>query len=293
MKHIYKFLILSLVLAGLSSCSGDYDSFLEEYKYEGTPSKVSNIVAESLPGAIKLKWDVPSDSNYYFVQIKYYDHRTEEEKAAIATAKTNELIIPNTLAKFGKYEFTFQSFNDRKIGSEIQRIEALSGKAPIQENIQATKIDLKAENLSTNAQEPSEGHIANLLDGNGNTFFHTQWSGGDTRPPLPHYMDIKLDEPLSAFRFYYLNRNGSEAAPEHVEIYVSNDGKEWTELTKIRGGLPSGSRGEYTSEILQSETPFTYLRWSVTQVYGMKGYWNMAEFSLYDIQIEIIDPEQD
>lgn len=106
-------------------------------------------------------------------------------------------------------------------------------------------------------------------------------------------MDIKLDEPLSNFRFYYLNRNGSVAAPEHVDILVSKDGKEWTELTKITGGLPSGSRGEYTSAILQSETPFSYLRWSVTQVYGMKGYWNMAEFALYDIQIEIIDPEQD
>lgn len=293
MKHIYKYLLLFLTLAGLSSCGGDYDSFLEEYKYEGTPSQVSNITAESLPGAIKLKWDVPSDSNYYFVQIKYYDHWTGEDKAAIATAKTNELVIPNTLAKFGEYKFTFQTFNDRKVGSEIQHIEALSGKAPVQENIQATKIDLKAENLSSNAQEPSEGHISNLLDGNGNTFFHTQWSGGDSRPALPHYMDIKLDEPLSNFRFYYLNRNGSVAAPEHVDILVSKDGKEWTELTKITGGLPSGSRGEYTSAILQSETPFSYLRWSVTQVYGMKGYWNMAEFALYDIQIEIIDPEQD
>lgn len=293
MKYIYKYLILSLILMKLNSCGGDYDSFLNEYQYEGTPSKVSNIIAESMPGAIKLKWEVPADSNYYFLQIKYYDHLTGENKAAIATAKTDELIIHNTLAKFGKYEFSFQTFNDRKEGSEVQLLEAFSGKAPKQENIQATKIKLKPENLSSNAQEPSEGPISNLLDGNGNTFFHTQWSGGNARPPLPHYMDIKLDEPLTDFRFYYLNRNGSEAAPEHVDIFVSNDGEQWNKLTKITGGLPSGSRGEYTSEILHSETPFTYLRWSVTQVYGMKGYWNMAEFSLYDIKIEIIDPEED
>ena len=58
--------------------------------------------------------------------------------------------------------------------------------------------------LSTNAQEPTEGPIANLVDGNSGSFFHTRWSS--PLIALPHYIQIDFTEPHQDFVINYVNR---------------------------------------------------------------------------------------
>ena len=65
---------------------------------------------------------------------------------------------------------------------------------------------IEADQLSTNAQEPSEGPIKNLIDGKGNTFFHTRWSSPQIE--LPHYIQIDFKEAHEDFAIYYQNRYG-------------------------------------------------------------------------------------
>lgn len=66
--------------------------------------------------------------------------------------------------------------------------------------------------LSTDNQEPSEGPIKNLVDGNYNSFFHTRWSS--PQKPLPQYIQIDFKEAHQVFMFWYRNRNGSQVGPE-------------------------------------------------------------------------------
>ncbi len=79
--------------------------------------------------------------------------------------------------------------------------------------------------LSTDDQEPFEGPIKNLVDGNYNSFFHTRWSS--PQKPLPQYIQIDFKEAHQVFMCLYRNRNGSQVGPENLDIQISNDGENW------------------------------------------------------------------
>lgn len=293
MKKLYKYLTLVMISScfALASCSDKYDSFVGSDEFLTTPSAVSNVSYESLPGAIALKWDVPADSNYYFLRVSYYDHLTEKNVSRICSAQRDTMVISSTRAKFGDYNFTFQTFNSKNEGGEIQTLQAKSGIAPSYELISNAKVQLVESQLSTNAQEPSEGHIRNLIDGNAGTFFHTRWSS--PQMDLPHFIDIALNEELTNFSFYYQNRNGSQVGPRELEILIGNDGENWESIKILSAGLPSGSKEEYHSDVVRNTTPFKYLRFSINKTYGDKKYFNLAEFVLYNTEITVVDPEKE
>ncbi|WP_352421627.1 discoidin domain-containing protein [Proteiniphilum sp.] len=281
-----------LCLSSITGCGGDYHSFVEsDRKIAGKPSPISNITSEELPGQIQLNWDIPTDSNFYFLRITYFDHLTQTEKAKVASVYTDELIIEDTRAKFGDYQFTFQTFNNNNEGSEMISITAKSGIAPATETITSSKLKLDNSQFSTDNQEPSEGPISNLNDGNPNTFFHTRWSSPQV--PLPQYIQIDLYEPLTNFSFSYQNRNGSQVGPEHLKVLISNDGADWIEIAEFTSGLPSASQAIYNSPVIRSNTSFAYVRFLVTKTYGDVNYFNLAELMLYDVEIDIYDPESD
>ncbi len=293
MKIIKSFVycITLLVIAlGTWSCIDEYEQFVEADKViTGKPSAVQGITSEALPGQIKLNWEVPTDSNYSYVSISYFDHLTEEQLTKVASVYTSELLIPDTREKFGDYDFTFQTFNSNNEGGEVARYTARSGRAPITETITTSRIVLDNEQFSTDNQEPSEGPIRNLNDGNPNTFFHTRWSS--PQRPLPHYIQIDLNEPLTNFSFSYQNRNGSQVGPEHLKVLISNDGENWEEVAEYTSGLPSASLAVYNSPVIRNSTPFTSVRFSVTKTFGDRMYFNLAEFSLFNVEINIYDPE--
>lgn len=296
MKKILLYMMIVPITAALFfSCDGDkYETFVDQPGYSGNPTKVENLTGQALPGEILLKWDVPADSSYYFVRIKYYDHYTKEEVTKIVSVYTDELLIPNTRKKYGDYEFKFQAFNNKNEGGEVITFKTQSGIAPTVETITTTKVALTVDQLSSNAAEPNEGPIKNLIDGNSDTFFHTRWSGGGQ--PWPHWLDVHLNEPVENFRFYYQNRSAAnqQSAPTDVDLYVSNDGSTWTFLEKLTTGLPLANKGEYTSNIYRVGTPFTYFRFSVNAAMrgtGSQSSWNMAEFAFYDVKIDVYDPE--
>lgn len=290
-KKYIRFCIAALLgVSVMTGCSKEYNPFVESEKIiTGHPSSVLNITSEELPGQIKLNWDIPADSNFYFLKITYFDHLSGTEKAKVSSVYTDELIIPDTRAKFGDYDFTFQTFNNHNEGGDIVSVKAKSGVAPMTETITSTKLRLDDSQFSTDNQEPSEGPIRNLNDGNPNSFFHTRWSSPQV--PLPQYIQLDLYEPLTNFSFSYQNRNGSQVGPEHLKVLISNDGNNWEEVAEYTSGLPSASQAIYNSPVIRNSTPFTHVRFSVTKTYGDRNYFNLAEFMLFDVQIDVFDPE--
>lgn len=140
-------------------------------------------------------------------------------------------------------------------------------------------IALTSSMLSTNAQEPTEGPIANLIDGNNATFFHSRWSAGGNITGA-HHIQVKLENAITSCRFSYVNRAIDNGKPSDISVLVSQDGENWTELTRINSGLPTGSASSYLSPIMQSTTPFTYFRLVVNRSTS-GAFFNMAEFQLY------------
>jgi len=278
-----------LIATFFSSCDEKFEVFEDTATGSDFPTNVDSVISEALPGQILLKWDVPSDSNYYYLQLSYYDHLMEEKVFEVVSVYADSILIDNTRAKYGDYEFVFQAFNKNGQGSDKINVVAKSGIAPATETITTTKLVLTESQLSTNNQEPSEGPIANIIDGDSNSFFHTRWSSPQIS--MPQYIQVDLDEPVDDFQFYYQNRNGSQVGAEILEVQISVDGENWETISTISTGLPSSSQGEFTSAIFEPGHTFTYFRYNVLQTYNSKNYFNMAEFELYDVVIDTYDPE--
>ncbi|AFL98477.1 BT_3987 domain-containing protein [Ornithobacterium rhinotracheale] len=213
-------------------------------------------------------------------------------------------IIPEgqyTIANAGKGEFKVGANNSLPIEISIKNDGTLLGPAyalplKIKEaskpGIEGSKngyvlyaafnaIPLTVDMLSTNAQEEQEGPISNLIDNNPATFFHTSWSKekGDGKP---HNLQINLKKPIKNMAFRYQNRNHPNGKPTQIKIYVkATENEEWHELKTISEGLPTGASSIYNSEVLKSETPFSFIKFDVLKTNNGRAFFNMAEFNLY------------
>ena len=79
-------------------------------------------------------------------------------------------------------------------------------------------VELTESCFATNAQEPYEGPMVNICDGDKNTFWHSVWSSGASDY---HYLEITLPEgkSLSKFSFGWATRWTTQGNPQTVEVY--------------------------------------------------------------------------
>ena len=173
-------------------------------------------------------------------------------------------------------------------------IKAVSEPAPVQVVFGESKqIALTVDQLSTNAQEASEGPIANLIDGNTASYFHTSWSG--TVPPAPHWFQIDTKKEITYFKYESVARNGNNI-PDDVDIMGSNDGVHFElieNLTKAKNGMLM-STSPYTSPVMGNNSkPYRYIRYSVNHTNTGSVFFSMSEFKLFEVDASVVDPEAD
>lgn len=139
--------------------------------------------------------------------------------------------------------------------------------------------------LSSNAVEPSEGSLANLLDGNVNTYFHSAWSVSVSGT---HHMQVNLPENVKRFGFSYTNRSSNgNAAMAWFTVYGGSDENNLETVKSYSwdgDGLPGGAAGKYTSGILASETPINTIRFECNGNWTGGVYFVWSEFKLYVLE---------
>ena len=151
-----------------------------------------------------------------------------------------------------------------------------------------TKVTLQTTQASnanyiwTNAQSTQEGPIANLIDGNTGTHFHTDYSAGN-QTPGSHYVAIDLGEgnKLGRFTFDYTTRNGGGGDfPDKIVVYASNDKdanyEEIAVITEPVFPQKTNTKWELGDALYTNKR---YLRFNV---YAERGYWHMSEFNIYN-----------
>lgn len=229
-----------------------------------------------------------------YIKVSYYDYLLEQDVVRLASVYADSVLIPDTRKKFGEYEFKVQSYSETGDAGNVQTIKAVSEPAPVQVVFGESKqIALTVDQLSTNAQEKSEGPIANLIDGNTASYFHTSWSG--TVPPAPHWFQIDTKKEITYFKYESVARNGNNI-PDDVDIMGSNDGVNFElieNLTKAKNGMLM-STSPYTSPVMGNNSkPYRYIRYSVNHTNTGSVFFSMSEFKLFEVDASVVDPEAD
>ncbi len=139
-------------------------------------------------------------------------------------------------------------------------------------------IELSESMLSSNAVEPTEGSLANLLDGNTDTYFHSAWSISVTDA---HYLQVELDEATSAFTFNFIGRkSGGSGNPKNIDIYSSVDGINFEKVISImQEDLPTGAEASYASPVIVMPES-KYIRFTVPQNMSGGSFFVFSEFSM-------------
>ena len=124
--------------------------------------------------------------------------------------------------------------------------------------------------LSTNAQEPNEGPIENLLTSE-NTYFHSKWSAA---VGAVHHLEVDMGEgySLKDFTFTYKTSNG--LFPYIINVYGSNDTNDTGTLLYAfskddnTNALPNEASRSWTSSTISSDTRYRYIRFDVVESGG-------------------------
>jgi len=95
-----------------------------------------------------------------------------------------------------------------------------------------TTLKLKVVKVDSEETNGEDGYAANAVDGNPNTYWHTQWH--DNSPRLPHEIIIELIPPSVIKGFTYLPRQdeSDHGTIKDYEFYVSNAGTNFGQPVK-------------------------------------------------------------
>lgn len=285
MKKIRYIVYITLLISlSLVSCKNDEDI---------VPADITNVSISSDPGYITLHWKIPEDSlSIRYIKVTYYDPLLKKEVLRTASIYSDTMNIPNTRKKYGEYVFEIQTVSPSGVEGDIHEISIVpEAAAPTYvENM------INLSDLLTNAQEPSEGPISNLIDGSLGNFFHSRWS--DPVPPAPHWFQAKLGSEINGYyKIFYGNRNNSNNKPTNFDLMGSTDGEKWflvNNFTQEKDNLNLASSGTWTSTIHESGRPFNYVRFVVNQTNSGSIFFTMSEFRIYSItKVDPEDPNND
>ena len=156
-------------------------------------------------------------------------------------------------------------------------------------NGDTVEVALTADMLSTNKPSQDSGEsLANLLDNNPSTIFHSTWGiANNATINLNTYIEFELPEALENIQLYYKCRPKSGYNPLVWEIYVSEDGNMWTlarTLDYTKDNMPTGGAGqEYTSPTISLGGSYSKLRILQTSGEYSKNHFVLSELRIYKV----------
>ncbi|MBQ0049159.1 MAG: hypothetical protein KBT12_02820 [Bacteroidales bacterium] len=149
--------------------------------------------------------------------------------------------------------------------------------------------------------ETKEGSLANLLDNNLTTFWHSIYTGGNVAAGT-HYLRITLPTTMSGSFFLCVGRR------DHASQTIANDHLTQAKITASTTAtavgdqvamldLPFGNQKETVVGTFDIETPAKYIRIYAMKTNGQqRGYWHAGEIQLYSarrmrdyVQAELVE----
>lgn len=296
--------VVPVVLESSDASVNSYgsESFILPTYSEPTLSFASQIIAGSRGGEITATVTLPIQ-NSWDINFEVEVDPTVVSQCNMLNGTQYEAVDASALT--GNTSFTLpngSSSVDIKLNVDFSKFTALNSVLPlritgisvdgIESNVTTgwivvtmPRIPITAAMLSTNAQEPSEGPIANLLDGNVETFFHSLWSSTINEK---HYIQVTLPETYSKVWIRYCNRHdNANNSLLYFYLYTgtSNDN---LEFYKMYGwdtdGLKYG-KAEWSTVSAELSTPQSVFRieeyWTLADQANGIHFFSMSELEMY------------
>ena len=131
--------------------------------------------------------------------------------------------------------------------------------------------------------------LANAIDDSKSTLYHSSWVAAVATP----YMQVDLGEDgkLDAFMLNYSTRqSGNNAAPYAMTVSGSNDGENFTTITKLSkedvvNALPASNGNDYSAFFIADQA-YRYLRFTVTSSPNSNNSFGVASFGIQKATVE-------
>jgi phospholipase C len=149
--------------------------------------------------------------------MKYISNRTE---TFASVNKNTRLMLITAIAVLASAGFGCVSTAPETTSPPVGSVPPLAA-TPSAPAVAPTLKFVKVDSEETAGEN---GAGANAVDGDPNTFWHTQWQ--DANPPCPHEIVIELVPPSTIKGFTYLPRqdDSDHGTIKDYEFYVSDDG---------------------------------------------------------------------
>ncbi len=148
---------------------------------------------------------------------------------------------------------------------------------PLADRSKWSVVEVSSE--ETSGEGSDNGHAIHAFDGLKNTFWHTQWKGGEPQPP--HHIVVDMGEEVKMLGFQYVSRDHGEGWPQEITMETSLDGEKW-EAAGTYSDLPAGAKEEFRS-YFPGFKKARYFRLTITAVYNGKWSTHIAEINAISI----------
>ena len=203
----------------------------------------------------------------------------------VPTVANRTYVSGSSVNADGTYTFVFSKEDEAaKRQNELNALIATVEAAYAANSVGQPGANLITANsqFSSNATESSEGSLSNLLDGNLNSYWHSQWSAGN-QPMHKHYLQVALTEAIDGTIQMTMGRRSGAANDHPVKMSVeySVDGSEPYTLLDGQFMEFSATTG-YVTGTFNLATAAKYLRFFNDDSNGTndRGYWHCSEFQL-------------
>jgi beta-galactosidase len=136
-------------------------------------------------------------------------------------------------------------------------------------------LDRAGWRVTASSEQPGEGKAEHAIDDDPQTFWHTQYTGTEARPPHELTLDLGKKEAINAVTLLPRSDDPNGRAREY-ELQISLDGHDWTVAASGRFG---GGIGKETIP-LKPETATRYVRYIIKSTANGRPFGSLAEIDV-------------
>ncbi|MBE7640018.1 DUF4959 domain-containing protein [Salegentibacter sp. BLCTC] len=284
-----KLLYIALLSLFVISCDKDDENL-------PAPSNVTNVSAEPRVGAALVKWEIPSDSAFTYLEVRY---KKNGKDVLEKVSKFTDTLLVEGLINAEEFSFEVQTVNETPTAKTDGQILTTEPVRPIKRKPEITyfpddlqKQELIPEIIDTYTQEERAGPKEDLIDGDPDTFWHSAWSSGVQ--PLPHWVQInfKEEKEIGAVKYRFRKNADVSGRPSQFGLEISSDGENWERVWESRENLPVDDNSREYKINFDENYSSSYFRVMFLKN-GGQNYVHLGELSVYKMKSAIVDKEEE